>query len=103
MREVFLALGKRGNFKISKDEFGGLCDKIVHELDDIWEKCPPRTLPRSSSQAAEMLAAINQFKTDTEPVYNLLIWTAVIASVLVAICEREVLLALKPSPLNPPH
>lgn len=103
MREIFLALDKRGNFKILQDEFGGLCDEIVQKLDDIRGKCPPRTLSRSSSQAAEMLAAINQFKNDTEPVYNLLIWTAVIASVLVAIWEREVLLALKPSPLSPPQ
>lgn len=102
MHEAFFALGKRGNFKISQDEFGGLCDKIVSKLDEMWAKCPPRTLPRQPSRAAEMLAAINQFKSNTEPVYNLFIWNAVIASVLVAIYEREVLWALKPSPLNPP-
>lgn len=81
-REVFLALDKRGDFRIWQDEFEGLCDVVAGEIE--------RQRHKHRSRTGEILYAITELRIVTEPVYDLMIWALTLASVVVAICESEV-------------
>lgn len=83
--EIFLALDKRGDFKIWQDEFESLCDVVAVEIERQHRK---RRIPRS--RAGEILHAITEMRLITEPVYDLITWFVTLASVVVAICESEV-------------
>lgn len=83
--EVFLALDKRGDFKIWQDEFESLCDVVVVEIERQRRK---RRVMRS--RAGELLHVITELRIITEPAYDLIIWALTLASVVIAICEGEV-------------
>ncbi|KAG0629978.1 hypothetical protein M758_1G144100 [Ceratodon purpureus] len=79
--EVFLALDRRGDFRIWKDEFDSFCDVVANAIERLRHQ---HRVPRS--RAGEILEHI----IITEPVYDQMIWGLTLASVVVAICESEV-------------
>lgn len=83
--EVFLALDKRGDFRIWQDEFESLCDVVAVVIERQRRK---RRVPRS--RTGEILDKITELRIVTEPVYDRMIWALTLASLLVAICEGEV-------------
>jgi hypothetical protein len=86
LRQVFLALGKNEDSAIHKDEFEALCDVIVLQIEQQFQ-----SLPKSQGPFREM---VNQFwwlKFSSQPFYSYFIWAATFLSLLLAICEREVI------------
>ncbi len=86
LRQVFLALGKNEDSAIHKDEFEALCDVIVLQIEQQFQ-----SLPKSQGPFREM---VNQFwwlKFSSQPFYSHFIWAATFLSLLLAICEREVI------------
>jgi hypothetical protein len=86
LRQVFLALGKNEDSAIHKDEFEALCDVIVLQIEQQFQ-----SLPKSQGPFREM---VNQFwwlKFSSQPSYSHFIWAATFLSLLLAICEREVI------------
>jgi hypothetical protein len=86
LRQVFLALGKNEDSAIHKDEFEDLCDVIVLQIEQQFQ-----SLPKSQGPFREM---VNQFwwlKFSSQPFYSHFIWAATFLSLLLAICEREVI------------
>jgi len=87
LRQVFLALGKNEDSAIHKDEFEALCDVIVLQIEQQFQ-----SLPKSQGPFREM---VNQFwwlKFSSQPLYSYFIWAATFLSLLLAICEREVII-----------
>jgi hypothetical protein len=81
-----LALGKNEDSAIHKDEFEALCDVIVLQIEQQFQ-----SLPKSQGPFREM---VNQFwwlKFSSQPSYSHFIWAATFLSLLLAICEREVI------------
>lgn len=83
--EVFLALDKRGDFRIWQDEFEGLCDVIAIEIE---RKSRKHRMPRS--RVAELSRVITETRLISEPVHDLIFWILTLASVLVAFFGSQV-------------
>jgi len=76
---LFLALNKRGDFKIWSDEFEDLCDVIANEV----ESPPDLRQSRRRMSKSEM-----QFVT--HPVYSYVIWAFTLGSLTAAITQFNV-------------
>lgn len=76
---LFLALNKRGDFKIWSDEFEELCDVIAKEVEN-----PPdlRQLRRRMSKS--------EMQFVTHPVYSYVIWAFTLGSLAAAITQFNV-------------
>ena len=84
--KLFIALDKRGDFKIWHDEFESLCDVVADEIDRQRRK-----LRVTRSRSGDLLHVISEnLRIVPDPVYDHLIWALTLASVVVAICESEV-------------
>jgi len=73
---LFLALNKRGDFKIWSDEFEELCDVIAKEVER-----PPQ--PQRRLNKSDMLFV-------NHPVYAYVIWAFTLGSLAVAITQMNV-------------
>ncbi|KAG0613396.1 hypothetical protein M758_6G099500 [Ceratodon purpureus] len=76
---LFLALNKRGDFKIWSDEFEELCDVIAKEVES-----PPdvRQLRRRSSKS--------EMQFVTHPVYSYVMWAFTLGSLAAAVTQLNV-------------
>lgn len=76
---LFLALNRRGDFKIWSDEFEDLCDVIAKEVES-----PPdlKQLRRRASRS--------EMQFVTHPVYSYVMWAFTLGSLAVAITQFNV-------------
>lgn len=73
---LFLALNKRGDFKIWSDEFEELCDVIAKEVER-----PPELRRRMSKSEMQFV---------NHPVYSYVVWGFTLGSLAAAITELNV-------------
>ncbi|KAJ7106837.1 hypothetical protein O6H91_Y574800 [Diphasiastrum complanatum] len=82
--QLFLALNKRGDFKIWSDDFEDLCDVIAKEVQKR-----PKPASFSNYHQSEIMWVIGQFQFVKGALYDYFLWVATVASVIVALYERN--------------
>ncbi|CAM6105685.1 unnamed protein product [Calypogeia fissa] len=83
--QLFLALNKRGDFKIWADDFEDLCDVIAKEVARR-----PKASSFSRYRQFEMMWVIGHLQFVKSSAYNWFIWVATLGSFAAALYEREV-------------
>ncbi|KAL3683310.1 hypothetical protein R1sor_001332 [Riccia sorocarpa] len=83
--QLFLALSRRGDFKVWSDDFEDLCDVIAKEVHRR-----PKAASFSRYRQFEMMWLLGCLQFVRKAAYDYFIWVATVISVIVAISARNV-------------
>ncbi|KAL2611981.1 hypothetical protein R1flu_023673 [Riccia fluitans] len=83
--QLFLALSRRGDFKVWSDDFEDLCDVIAKEVQRR-----PKAASFSRYRQFEMMWLLGCLQFVRKTAYSYFIWVATVISVIVAISARNV-------------